>query len=82
MDCEKLPAKYTPAGGLREEPFHVFLEVGINGKSVGKIVVKLRADCAPVACENFRLLCTGEKGAGYKDSPFHLPVETILLLWR
>merc|ERR1712199_70952 len=48
-----------------------FLDIEIGGKAAGKVVVELRADVVPKTCENFRALCTGEKGYGYKDSTFH-----------
>ena len=49
----------------------VYLDVAANGESVGRIIIQLRSDVVPKTAENFRCLCTGEKGFGYKGSPFH-----------
>ena len=48
-----------------------FLDVTANGQPLGRIVIELRADVVPRTAENFRALCTGEKGYGYKGCPFH-----------
>merc|ERR1712168_917825 len=49
----------------------VFFDVTADGAPVGKIIMELRNDVTPKTAENFRALCTGEKGFGFKDSSFH-----------
>ncbi|KAK7895787.1 hypothetical protein WMY93_021112 [Mugilogobius chulae] len=49
----------------------VFFDVTADGKPLGKIVMELRKDVVPKTAENFRALCTHEKGFGFKGSSFH-----------
>ena len=43
----------------------------IGGKPAGRIEMTLRADVVPKTAENFRCLCTGEKGMGKAGKPLH-----------
>lgn len=40
----------------------VYFDVAIKGKAIGRMQMVLFSDVAPRAAENFRALCTGEKG--------------------
>ena len=49
----------------------VFFDIKIDGAPAGRIVFNLYADTTPKTCENFRALCTGEKGVGKSGKPLH-----------
>ncbi|MGQ0624576.1 MAG: peptidylprolyl isomerase [Sporichthyaceae bacterium] len=49
----------------------VFFDIAIGGQSAGRLVFELRPDVVPQTAENFRALCTGEKGFGFSGSAFH-----------
>lgn len=61
-----------------EELPRVFFDMEANGEKVGRIVMELRPDVVPKTAENFRCLCTGEKGISYKGSPFHRVIPDFM----
>ncbi|KAJ7397304.1 hypothetical protein BTVI_136638 [Pitangus sulphuratus] len=49
----------------------VYFEVSADDEPLGHITMELFSNIVPRTAENFRALCTGEKGFGFKNSRFH-----------
>ncbi|NXW92049.1 PPIF isomerase, partial [Alopecoenas beccarii] len=73
----------SAAGGGSQNPV-VYLDVGADNQPLGRVVLEVRAPGMPrgrglaPGAENFRALCTGEKGFGYKGSTFHRVIPSFM----
>ncbi|OQR74580.1 hypothetical protein BIW11_00940 [Tropilaelaps mercedesae] len=85
VDSSEAPPKKQKTGHVTSQ--RTFFDVKIGGKDAGRIVFELFCDVAPRTCENFRALCTGEKGIGkttqkplyYEGVRFHRVIKQFMI---
>ncbi|CAF3942027.1 unnamed protein product [Rotaria sordida] len=56
----------------------VYFDIEINGSRAGRLIITLFADIVPLTAENFRCLCTHEKGFGYRHTNFHRIIKQFM----
>ncbi len=63
------PTLVTSPAYPSTERSRVFFDVKIGSQDAGRVVFELYNDVVPKTAENFRCLCTGEKGTGTSGKP-------------
>lgn len=84
MDTNNMSSR---AGGQSQQRTRCFFDIEFNNQPVGRVIFELFNDLCPRTCENFRALCTGEKGAStssgrklyYKSCPFHRVIKNFIV---
>ncbi|CAM9192921.1 unnamed protein product, partial [Discosporangium mesarthrocarpum] len=82
---QRVEAKYVVTGGMppaQGDGPRCYMDIQARDRQeAGRVVFRLFADAVPKTAENFRALCTGEKGPNlsYRGSTFHriLPGQII-----
>lgn len=75
------------SGHQQQQRTRCFFDIEFNNQPVGRIIFELFNDLCPRTCENFRALCTGEKGVSsssgrklyYKTCPFHRVIKNFII---
>ncbi|XP_066846551.1 E3 SUMO-protein ligase RanBP2-like isoform X2 [Anser cygnoides] len=80
-DCQQSLSKLKkglPAGLSKDTNPIVYFEVSADDKPLGRVTMELFSNIVPQTAENFRALCTGERGFGFKNTKFHRIVSDFV----
>ncbi|XP_068438703.1 peptidyl-prolyl cis-trans isomerase F, mitochondrial [Clinocottus analis] len=56
----------------------VYFDIAADNQPLGRVTFELNAEVVPKTAENFRALCTGEPGFGFKGSTFHRVIPQFM----
>lgn len=77
-DLVKNAAKVRPDEASNATNPKVYFDIKIGEIKAGRVTFELFKNIVPKTAENFRALCTGEKGFGYKGSHFHRVIPEFM----
>jgi cyclophilin family peptidyl-prolyl cis-trans isomerase len=69
MACKIIYMKLCP---------QVYLSISADNELLGMVTIELFSHIVPKTAENFRALCTGQKGFGLRNSVFHRIVPDFM----
>ncbi|XP_036113047.1 E3 SUMO-protein ligase RanBP2 isoform X3 [Molossus molossus] len=78
LKLQKEQVSLTAADLSKETNPVVFFDVCADDEPLGRITMELFSNIVPQTAENFRALCTGEKGFGFKNSIFHRVIPDFI----
>lgn len=85
-DKKGVAAKHHKLPEFSQENVQVYFDIeigkdGEEGHEKGRVVMELFSKTVPKTAENFRMLCTGEKGAPmhYKGNKFHRVIKGFMM---